>query len=218
MRVLNLKMKNKNLILDFAWITLSAVLTAIPVNMMFQHSGLAPGGITGMCIIFSSITHIPVDIMTLCISIPLLVLGALLLGKSFGIKTLYITLMTPLAMRLIPSFAILDFLNSVHPILELFVEAIIGGLLVGTAIGIALNHDCATGGTDLIALLINHFLKMLKVPHIIFCLDATVVVASGLIGGDVMISVFSLFSLYVIMKTISFITEHKLTANKNEVQ
>ena len=59
---------------------------------------------------------------------------------------------------------------------------------------------------------------MLKVPHIIFCLDATVVVASGLIGGDVMISVFSLFSLYVIMKTISFITEHKLTANKNEVQ
>ena len=62
-------MKNKSLIYDFLWITISAILTAMAVNLIFSFTGLAPGGITGLCIIFSTITGISVDIMTLCLSL-----------------------------------------------------------------------------------------------------------------------------------------------------
>lgn len=204
----------KNILCDYLWITLSAFLTALAVNLLFQFTGLAPGGITGLCIIFSTITHLPVDIMTLCISIPLLVLGMLLLGKNFGLKTLYITITTPLFMRIVPSIPIIEQLGEISSILELGVAAILGALLVGSAIGIALNHDCATGGTDLIALLIQYFIKFLKIPNILFFLDGSVVIASGIINHNLMIAIFSFISLMIIIKTISYFTEHNLTSNK----
>lgn len=208
-------MIKKYMVYDYLWISVSAAFTAMAVNLFFQHTGLAPGGITGLCIIFSKITGLPVDIMSLCISIPLLVLGILLLGKSFGIKTLYITFATPICMRLIPAVHITAFLKQFNPILELTFAAIVGGLLVGAAIGIALNRECATGGTDLIALLIQHFVNFLKVPSILFVLDGSVVIASGIINQNIMIAIFSFLSLMIIIKTISFFTEKQITIAKD---
>lgn len=194
---------------DYACITVSALLTALAVNCIFQSTGLAPGGITGLAIICSLVTKIPVSYMTLCISIPLLVLGTLLLGKSFGAKTLYITLMTPLCMKLIPYVDFAGLLSGLPDILMLFLAAVSGGLLVGISIGIALNHDSATGGTDLIALLIQHFFRFLKLSAILFALDGSVVVASGVISGDFLIAVFSLLSLFIIIHTIKFLTSRQ---------
>lgn len=206
------KLSPAELIQDYACITISALLTALAVNCVFQSTGLAPGGITGLAIICSLITKIPVSYMTLCISIPLLVLGTLLLGKSFGIKTLYITLVTPVCMKLVPYLDFAGLLSGIPHILMLFFAAVIGGLLVGAAVGIALNHDCATGGTDLIALLIQHFLRFLKLSAILFALDGSVVIASGVISGDFLIAAFSLLSLFIIIHTIKFVTSRKKAA------
>lgn len=199
----------KSVVKDYLWITLSAVFTAIAVNLFFQSTGLAPGGITGLAIIFSLVTHIPVSYMSLVISIPLLILATVLLGKGFGVKTLYITLMTPVCMGIVP---VLD-LKAVCAQLPWFVApmiaAVAGGILVGASVGIALNHECATGGTDVIALLIQYVVRFLKVPTILFCLDGSVVVASGIISGNIWIAGFSLFSLFIIMQTIRKVTERK---------
>lgn len=197
---------------DYAWITFAAAITALAVNFFFTSTGLAPGGITGLSIVCSSIIGIPVSTMSLCISIPLLILSTIVLGKSFGIKTLYITLATPLFMQLIPSIHTTEMLQEIHPVLELIVAGILGGLLVGSAIGIALNHQCATGGTDVIALLIQHIFKFLKLNIILLVLDGSVVIASGIITNSVFTSIFSFLSLMIIIQTISFITKHKLTA------
>lgn len=204
------------LLIDYAWITFAAAITAVAVNFFFTSTGLAPGGITGLSIVCSSIIGIPVSTMSLCISIPLLILSTIVLGKSFGIKTLYITLMTPLFMQIIPSIHTTAFLKDIHPILELVAAGACGGLLVGSAIGIALNHACATGGTDVIALLIQHVFKFLKLSVILFFLDGSVVIASGVITNSIFISIFSFLSLMVIIQTISFVTKKKLTAAKTE--
>ncbi|MDL2276775.1 YitT family protein, partial [Breznakia sp. OttesenSCG-928-G09] len=194
-------MKYKRIILDYFWITISSILTALAVNMIFKSTGLAPGGITGLSIIFSTITNIPISYMTLAISVPLLIMATVLLGKSFGIKTLYITIATPICMSLIPSINITEGLAHI-PLLQLSISAIVGGLLVGSAIGIALNHDCATGGTDVIALLIQYFFKKLKLSNILLFLDGFVVIASGVITKNILISAFSFFALLVIIQTI----------------
>lgn len=202
----------KPIIKDYLWITVSAIFTAIAVNCFFQSTGLAPGGITGMAIIFSFITHFPVAYVSLCISVPLLILATVVLGKGFGIKTLYITLITPVFMQIVP---VIDFSNvgkSVTWIIAPLLASIFGGILVGSAVGIALNHQCATGGTDVIALLIQHVFRFLKVPTILFCLDGSVVIASGIISGNMWIAMFSLFSLFIIMQTIKFVTKYKLTS------
>lgn len=197
---------------DYLYITLSAVLTAVAVNVFFQSTGLAPGGITGLSIICSLITGVPVAYMTLCISIPLLILATWLLGKSFGVKTLYITLATPVFMKLVPTVEFPALLPGIHESIKLAAAALMGGLLVGSAIGIALNRGCATGGTDVIALLIQHFLKFLKVSGILLVLDGSVVIASGFISGNFWVAVLSFFSLIIIINTIKLITSKKTPA------
>lgn len=204
----------KAIVKDYVWITISALLTALAVNLFFSSTGLAPGGITGLSIVCSSIFQIDVSTMSLCISIPLLILSTLVLGKSFGVKTLYITLASPLFMKVIPAFALTAPLARLHPIIELVGAGMIGGLLVGTAIAIALNHDCATGGTDVIALLIQHVCRRLPLSVILFVLDGSVVIISGIITNSIFISVFSLFSLIVIIKTIRLVTKKGWPAKK----
>lgn len=199
----------KSILKDYLWITLSAIFTAMAVNLFFQSTGLAPGGITGLAIIFSLITHIPVSYMSLVISVPLLVLATVLLGKGFGVKTLYITLITPVFMGLVPPLDLTAMCAGLPWWIAPLIAALAGGILVGAAVGIALNRQCATGGTDVIALLIQYVFRFLKVPTILFCLDGSVVVASGIISGNIWIAGFSLFSLFIIMQTIRKVTAVK---------
>lgn len=197
---------NKEMVKDYLLITISALLMALAVNFFFAEHTLAPGGITGLSVVLSAFLSIPVENISLGISIPLLVMGILFLGKNFGIKTLYITLMMPLFLKVIPQTHITD---------NLLVAGVIGGLLVGTAIGIAIVRDCSTGGTDLAAMLINKVVKFLKLPVILFMLDGFIIVASGIISKNFMISVYSLISLFIIIKTIGFVTT-KFAKNTEE--
>lgn len=202
-------MIDKKIIKEYSLITFAALITAIAVNNFFLHDGLAPGGITGLALVVSSVTNIKVEIMSLMITIPLLIVATLQLGSQFGIKTLYITLMTPLFMKLVPQVWLFENIAAYNIYLELALSGIVGGLLVGTGIALALKSDCATGGTDVIALLINKFIKKIEVSNIIFMLDGTIILASGLIQKNLWISVFSFFSLIVIINTIKTLTNPK---------
>ncbi|HBG1932204.1 TPA: YitT family protein [Clostridioides difficile] len=197
----------KEMIKDYLLITISAFLMALAVNFFFAEHTLAPGGITGLSVVLSTFLAMPVENISLGISMPLLVMGLLFLGKGFGIKTLYITLMGPLFLKVIPQTHITD---------NLLVAGVIGGLLVGTAIGIAIIRGCSTGGTDLVAMLINKVIKFLKLPVILFMLDGFIIVASGIISKNFMISIYSLISLLLIIKTIGFVTT-KFGKNTEEI-
>ncbi|HBH3601434.1 TPA: YitT family protein [Clostridioides difficile] len=197
----------KEMIKDYLLITISAFLMALAVNFFFAEHTLAPGGITGLSVVLSTFLSMPVENISLGISMPLLVMGLLFLGKGFGIKTLYITLMGPLFLKVIPQTHITD---------NLLVAGVIGGLLVGTAIGIAIIRGCSTGGTDLVAMLINKVIKFLKLPVILFMLDGFIIVTSGIISKNFMISIYSLISLLLIIKTIGFVTT-KFGKNTEEI-
>ena len=197
----------KEMIKDYLLITISAFLMALAVNFFFAEHTLALGGITGLSVVLSTFLSMPVENISLGISMPLLVMGLLFLGKGFGIKTLYITLMGPLFLKVIPQTHITD---------NLLVAGVIGGLLVGTAIGIAIIRGCSTGGTDLVAMLINKVIKFLKLPVILFMLDGFIIVASGIISKNFMISIYSLISLLLIIKTIGFVTT-KFGKNTEEI-
>lgn len=110
----------KEMIKDYLLITISAFLMALAVNFFFAEHTLAPGGITGLSVVLSTFLSMPVENISLGISMPLLVMGLLFLGKGFGIKTLYITLMGPLFLKVIPQTHITD---------NLLVAGVIGGFI-----------------------------------------------------------------------------------------
>ncbi len=188
----------KEKITDFVMLSIACILTAFAVRFFFSPFLLTPGGITGLSISVSTITNIPVDIISLSISIPLLIISTLVLGKSFGIKTLYITLLTPVCIRLVPSLTITS---------NTLIASVLGGILVGVSIGLALSRSAATGGTDIIALLINKIFKKLDVPTILFILDISIVLSSWAISKDFKTSIYSALSLLVIMQSIKISTK-----------
>ena len=204
----------KKFIIDLAWLVVSSLFSALAVNWIFIFTGLAPGGITGMSIIFSTITHIPVSVMTLCISVPLLLLSFFVLGTSFGFKTVFIIIMNPLMMAIVPECDITGFFASMNPIIQQTIAALLGGTLVGLAVGLALNNEGATGGTDVIALLIHHYVNRVQVQTILFLLDGVVVILSGIISKDFMVAFFSLVSLVIINRVITWFTKHEYTKRK----
>ncbi|NLJ71033.1 MAG: YitT family protein [Clostridiaceae bacterium] len=193
------KLSPKEWVIDIIWITISAALTAVTVNLFFMHTDLAPGGLTGLAIILSTITGIPLEYMTLVVSVPLLILGMIFIGSKFGIKTLYITLMIPVFIKIVPK---VNLMATLPFIVQLIIAMIVGGLLIGLSIGIALRHDCATGGTDLLAVLIKKIIKIGEIPTIVFICDGLIIIFSGFIAKNVLVSVFSFLTLMIIIPTI----------------
>ena len=192
-------------IVDYAWLTLSCFCSALAVNFIFNYTGLAPGGITGMAIILNAVTHIPTSILNLCISIPLLILAFVALGLSFGFKTIFVIIFNSIALAIVPKINILK-MNNYY--VMLLMGSIIGGILVGLAVGIALNHGGATGGTDTIALLVSHFISKFETTNILFCIDSVVVILSGIVNKNIWVAIFSMISLLIINRVIVFFQTH----------
>ncbi len=186
----------KEVLMDFIFLTLSSILTAIAVRFFFAEHTLTPGGITGLAIVLSELTSISVEVLSLMISLPTLLIATFLLGTQFGVKTLYISLTIPLFLKLIPQISITS---------STLVAAIIGGVLIGVSIGLACWRKCATGGTDTLAALIQKIIKRGTLPGIILVLDMSIVLSSWLISKQVMTSVYSALSLVVITQVIRYI-------------
>lgn len=182
-------------------IVLSSLLTAVVVNFFFMHDGLAPGGITGLALVLSTLLKIEVSTMSLMISLPLLVISTLVLGKGFGIKTLIIILLTPLWMRVLPKYPLLV---SLPNLLEWTISGIVGGLLIGFSIYLAIISDAATGGTDVMALLIQKKLKQVPLSRIILALDGIIIVSTAAIHQEVLLALFSFGSLFVITQVLNY--------------
>lgn len=133
------------------------------------------GGIAGLAsVIHYGIPVIPVSYAKFTIDIVLLVLGFVILGKGFGIKTIYCVLM---------SFVLFDFMPRIPGVVEFsagieenIINALIGGALSGIGIAIILTQGGSTGGTDIIAMAINKY-KNISPGRIYLVCDSLIVLS-----------------------------------------
>ena len=183
---------------EILFLSLSSFLTALAVRLFFIEYSLTPGGITGLSITLSSLLQLPIDLISLCISIPLLLISFFMLGNKFVFKTIFVTVTIPLFLRIVPQ---------IHLVNNILLASILGGILVGVSISIAIWNECATGGTDTIAYLIRHILKKIELSKIIFVIDMIIVLSSFLISKQIYTSIYSSISLIVIVITIHFLTK-----------
>lgn len=175
--------------LDVVLLVGSSLSCAIAVDFFFIPYGLAPGGLTGLAIILSEVTNVQTAIMQLCIVIPLMLVSTKIFGKGFGIKTVLVTLLSSLFMSCIPVYDVTNHIG---------LSAILGGISIGISIGCALKAHAATGGTDILALLIQKLLRSIKLPTIMLGIDLTIIVLSGVSSRNYLVSIYSLISLLII--------------------
>lgn len=148
-------MKTSNLlttIWDYFLMTVGSLIFVMAWTSFLIPNGLASGGLTGLCTIIQYGTGIPVGWTYPTINIILLILGFLSLGKAFGFKTIYVIILTSVLFEVMPKFPQLQVYID-----EKFFVALVGSAMESVGIGLVLLRGGSTGGTDIVAMMINKY-------------------------------------------------------------
>lgn len=147
-------------IFDYIVITLGVVLFVMAWTSFLLPNDMIDGGLTGASALLSMVTGVSVDIWYFSINTLLLILAWIILGRSFGIKTIYAIVLSSALFRLFGSES-MAFLQAVpgNPlaVTEKVLIPIIGGLLEAVGLSLIIMRGGSTGGTDILALIVNKF-------------------------------------------------------------
>lgn len=142
---------------QYAMIFFGVVMIAIGIHFFLLPSNLALGGATGMALIISKLISnfivLPVSYLIVIVNIFLFVLGFLVIGNSFGIKTIIATLCLSGLLALFEIFIPIQ-----KPLVDdIFLQLIIAVMFYAIGVGLVLNNYASTGGSDIIALILQKY-------------------------------------------------------------
>lgn len=178
---------------------IGCILASIGINMFFSPYTIAPGGLSGLSVVLSKISGLSVSAIMLIMGIPLIIFSIKILGKKDALKTLIGMLLLSTCLKLTSSFSQITVTNDV------LLSAITGAILLGLGLGIIFRVDGSTGGTDLIALMVNKAIPSIPLSKCLVFIDGLVVISSGLVNKNLETGLYSAISLYVIVKMVDFI-------------
>lgn len=195
--------------MDYLLMTVGSVIFVMAWTSFLIPNGLASGGLTGLCTIVQYGTGIPVGVTYPIINIILLILGFLSLGKAFGFKTIYVIALTSVLFEVLPRFPQLEVLMD-----EKFLVALVGAGLESIGIGLVLLRGGSTGGTDIIAMMINKYWPVS--PGRVYLYTDIFIISSLLFVPDK--GLVDMIYAFVVMLGFSFGVDFVLLGNKSSVQ
>lgn len=149
-------MKISNIVKEFAIITVGDIIVAAAVFFFMLPSHVSVGSGAALAMVLSNFIPLSVSTITLLLNIGLLIIGFILIGPEFGIKTVYCAILMPLVMGL---FEIIfpDFQSITQdPLLDVICYI----LVVGVGLSILFSRNASSGGLDIVAKIMNKYLKM----------------------------------------------------------
>ncbi|MBR8534255.1 YitT family protein [Carboxylicivirga sediminis] len=192
---------------SYAIITLGLMVSAIGWTGFIIPSDIVGGGVMGLSSLLYFIFDLPVGPTNLVLNGVLILLSMRILGKGFGIKTIYSLVTLSVFITVFPYFI-------TEPIVtDRFMAAIIGGGLVGASIGILFVQGGSTGGTEIIAMMINKNHNISPGRIMVFC-DIFIISSSFIVFESLETMVFG----FVVVGLMSYIADMLLTGSRQSVQ
>ena len=149
-------MFTKRNIREFFVITGGTAIVAIAVYFFMLPSHVSVGSAAALAMILSNFIPLPISTITFLMNVILLILGFLLIGPEFGVKTVYSTLLLPVMLGILESL-LPDFQSlTADPLLDVICYI----LVVGIGLAILFSCNAASGGLDIIAKIMNKYLRM----------------------------------------------------------
>jgi len=163
---------------DYAIVTIGALLTAIGAHFFKFPNNFSFGGVTGLCVMIGEISSLSPAEANLVINSFLLVLGFITLGRSFGVKTVYATVIISAGISLLDLlYPLMSPLTS-QPFMELLYAVALPG--IGSAM--LFQVEASGGGTDIIALIIKKH-SSINIGNALLVADCLIVIASFFVFG-----------------------------------
>ena len=180
----------KNIIKEFAIITFGAILAATAIYFFMLPLNIAIGSGSAIAMMLSTFIPLPVSMLSLGLNVILLIVGFILIGREFGVKTVYAAILVPLMIGLyeilFPNFKSL----TGDPAIDVICYTIIVGM------GMALLFSChaSSGGLAIVAKILNKYTHMDIGTAV--SVSGVVVAASSFFFYDTKIAVVSILGTY----------------------
>ncbi|WP_312460924.1 YitT family protein [Proteiniclasticum sp.] len=214
----NISSMNKQLVKDYLLIFIGIILTAASMVYIFTPNRLAAGGAQGIALVINHMTGVNTGLLMLLINGSLFVAAFLLLGTSFGAKTLISSFGLSFVVYIMEKYFPFGPLTD-----DLMLATIFGSALMGVGVGFILNRNASIGGTSLIGRIVSKYTFLDQVNCIVGT-DILVTIFAMVVFG-VEIGLFQLLSVYltgeIINKVIDGITYRRevmiITEHRNAV-
>ncbi|MCL2130912.1 MAG: YitT family protein [Lentimicrobiaceae bacterium] len=188
---------------EYSMIVAGCFLMAVGFVVFISPFRLVPGGVYGIAITLHHLTDaLPIGIFALFFDVPLFLIGTWLLGRRFGIKTL-------VGIFSLSGFTtLLESLYGYEPLVtdDYFLASVFGGILIGIGVGFVFKSRATSGGTDIIALIINKYYKI-SVGKLIIYVDTAVVLVGLIAFQDWRIPLYSWVTIFITGKIVDTMIE-----------
>ncbi len=185
------------LFIDYFYIGAGALLCAIAVTSVFDAQGMVIGGLSGLSIIIKELTGnifrgmpggIPLWFTNVIVNIPLFIFGARYRGKRFLIRTTVATFMFIMYLGVLSPFSFFPG--------DRFFSAVAGGAMMGLGMGLIFVAGATSGGSDLLATVLQKKLRGVSVPVIMAFIDGLIVLAGSFVFG-LTNAVYAVVAIYI---------------------
>lgn len=192
-RILN----KKSAVWDYIMVIVGTGLLATSIKCLYDPIGLVTGGFTGLCIVIKEVTEgivdggIPLWLSNLILNVPLFLVAWKVKGKRFIWRTIIGTFLLSAWIYVIPA---VDLTQQ-----DYFLAAVFGGCIGGAGMGLILLGRATTGGTEMVAVLLQHFVRHYSVVQIMQVLDAMIVLF-GLYMFGIKAGMYAIVAIFVTTK------------------
>ena len=167
---------------DYAMVALGITIYVLGWSIFLVPNNMVGGGITGLSAILQYATHgvLKIGYTYFVVNVGLIIAALFVLGFGFGWKTIFATVLASVGLNLFQSIIPADFIQAIALDNGKLMCTIMGGIMVGVGIGLTMIAGGSTGGTDIIALMVNKYHNV-SPGRLILLMDVVIILSSLLV-------------------------------------
>ena len=193
----NIKNKSSREIISIIMLTIGTILAALALETFLIPNTILDGGVTGVSIIISKLTKIPLSLLVVILNIPFVLVGYKNLGKGFLFRTIYSMALFSISLS---CFQMLEPVTE-----EILLATVFGGVILGVGVGIIIHFGGCVDGTESVAIVISKNTN-LSVGQIVLIFNLVIYAVAGFIFGFDR-AMYSLLTYAITFKVIDLVSE-----------
>ena len=208
-------------------LVLGSALFAVGDVMFVNPYLMAPGGTYGLSNVLNTVWPWKIAFYAICMDVPLLIIGTLILGPKFGVKTVVSTILIFLFTLLLESVwgynpvihdgaivaspiegrNMVEILNNGGWFVpDYFLNTVVAGLIYGVAIGRIFRSGATSGGSDIISMILHKYTKI-SLGTLVLIVDSCITLTTFIAFGDIRLPIYSIILIFIESKVIDLVVE-----------
>ena len=214
--------------LAYFYLVFGSLLFALGDVLFVNPYLLAPGGTYGLSNVLNTVWPWKISLYALCMDIPLLIIGTLILGPKFGFKTILSTFLIfgftflietyigykPIIQNGIfenPEIVNAEWLlvphsESIYFAPDYFLNTLVAGGIYGLAIGLIFKSGATSGGSDIISMILHKYTKI-SLGTLVMIVDSCITLTTLIAFGQLRLPIYSILVIFIEGKIIDLVVD-----------